>query len=101
MLMTVQSKENVCRPVYFCLFDGKMKWKVGAEEFEHSFGEYLTPDQVSKRLKTAIDAKGNWVRDVISAADQKLTEIRRYSSNCRSYDICSNSKARQRNSIGS
>jgi superfamily II DNA or RNA helicase len=70
-------KENVCRPVYFCLFDGKMKWKVGSEEFESTFKEYLTPDQVSKRLKTAIDAKGNWVRDVISAAEQKLTEIRR------------------------
>lgn len=70
-------KENVCRPVYFCLFDGKMKWKVAQQEFEHSFKDSLTPDQVSKRLKTAIDAKGNWVRDVISAADQKLTEIRR------------------------
>lgn len=70
-------KENVCRPVYFCLFDGKMKWKVGAEEFEHNFKDNLSPDQVSKRLKTAIDAKGNWVRDVISAADEKLSEIRR------------------------
>jgi superfamily II DNA or RNA helicase len=69
-------KENVCRPVYFCLFDGKMKWKVGSQEFDHSFKDSLTPDQVSKRLKTALDAKGNWVRDVISAADHKLTEIR-------------------------
>ena len=70
-------KENVCRPVYFCLFDGKMKWKVAQEEFEHSFTDSLTPDQVSRRLKTAIDAKGKYVRDLISAANNKLTEVRR------------------------
>lgn len=70
-------KENVCRPVYFTIHDGQMKWKVGAQEFEHTFKDYLEPDQVSKRLKTALDPKGNWVRDVLKDADDKLTEIRR------------------------
>ena len=69
-------KENVCRPVYFSIFDGIMKWKVGAEEFEHTFKDSLQPDQVSKRLKTALDPSGNWVRDVLRAADSKLIEIR-------------------------
>lgn len=54
-----------------------MKWKVGSQEFEHTFKDYLTPDQVSKRLKTALDPKGNWVRDVLRDADEKLSEIRR------------------------
>ncbi len=70
-------RENVCRPVYFSIHDGKMKWKVAEQEFEHSFKDYLTPDQVSKRLKTALDPKGNWVRDVLRTADKKLSEIRR------------------------
>jgi len=70
-------KENVCRPVYFSIYDGKMKWKVAEQEFEHTFGDYLEPDQVSKRLKTALDPEGHWVRDVMSAADNKLSEVRR------------------------
>jgi len=70
-------RENVCRPVYFSIFDGQMKWKVGDAEFEHSFKDHLEPDQVSKRLKTALDPKGDWIKDVMRAANEKLTEIRR------------------------
>lgn len=70
-------KENVCRPVYFTIHDGQMKWKVGSLEFDHNFKDHLEPDQVSKRLRTALDPHGNWVRDVLRAANEKLTEIRR------------------------
>ncbi len=70
-------KENVCRPVYFKIFDGKMKWKVDEEEFEHSFKDYLEQDQVSRRLKTALDPKGDWIKQILSEADKKLSEIRR------------------------
>lgn len=69
-------RENVCRPVYFTIHEGQMKWKVGATEFEHTFKDSLAPDQVSKRLKTALDPKGNWVKDVLKDADRKLSEIR-------------------------
>jgi superfamily II DNA or RNA helicase len=69
-------KDNVCRPVYFNVFDGQMKWKVDNSEFEHSFTDTLTQDQVSKRLKTALDTKGMWIREVISAASDKLNELR-------------------------
>jgi superfamily II DNA or RNA helicase len=74
-------RENVCRAVYFTVFDGKLKWKVGEEEFEHSFKEYLSPDQASKRLKTALDANSDYVRDVLKAADTKLVEIRQKHTN--------------------
>lgn len=70
-------KENVCRPVYFSTHEGRMKWKVAETEFEHTFKDSLAPDQVSKRLRTALDPKGNWVKDVLRAADEKLLEIRR------------------------
>lgn len=68
--------DNVCRPVYFTISDGKMRWKVHETEYEHTFKDSLKPDQVSKRLKTALDPKGNWVRDVLLSADNKLREIR-------------------------
>ncbi len=69
-------KDNVCRPVFFTINDGLMKWKVHETEFEHSFKDHLEPDQVSKRLKTALDPDGNWVRDVLKSADRKLNELR-------------------------
>lgn len=69
-------QDNVCRPVYFTIHDGRMKWKVHETEFEHTFKDSLEQDQVSKRLKTALDPKGNWVRDVMRAADKKLSELR-------------------------
>jgi len=69
-------QDNVCRPVYFTIHDGRMKWKVAEKEYEHTFKDSLEQDQVSKRLKTALDPKGNWVRDVMRAADKKLSELR-------------------------
>lgn len=69
--------DNVCRPVYFPAYDGKMKYKVGAEIFEHSFMDRIENDLVSKRLKTALATGGGWLRQVISEAHAKLVEIRR------------------------
>jgi superfamily II DNA or RNA helicase len=69
-------QDNVCRPVYFTIHDGRMKWKVDQLEFEHTFKDTLTADQMSKRLKTALDPKGKWIRDVLLAADRKLLELR-------------------------
>lgn len=69
-------KDNVCRPVFFTIHDGRMRWKVHETEFEHTFKDSIEKDQVSKRLKTALDPKGNYVRSVMKDADKKLSEIR-------------------------
>lgn len=69
-------RENVCRPVYFTIHDGVMKWKVHETEFEHTFKDSLEKDQISKRLKTALDPKGDWIRGVLRSADRKLNELR-------------------------
>lgn len=69
-------KEGVCRPVFFNAFDGQMKWKVDFEEFESKFADYLEPDQVSRRLRTALVPGGNYVRDIIKSANSKLNELR-------------------------
>lgn len=70
-------KDNVCRPVYFTIHDGRMKWKVDTLEFNKTFKDYVEKDQVAKRLRTALDHEGNFVRDVFRGADEKLTELRR------------------------
>ena len=69
--------DNVCRPVYFPAYDGKMKYQVGREIFCHSFGDRIEKDLVAKRLKTALATGGGWLRQVISEAHAKLVEIRR------------------------
>jgi len=70
-------RDNVCRPVYFHTFDGIMKWKVDGVIYEHSFRDYLSKDQKSKRLKTALSEDGKYVRDVITEANKSLDIIRK------------------------
>ena len=69
-------KDNVCRPVFFNVFDGEMKYKVGTENFEHSFTDIIEKDLVPKRLKTALDPTGGWMNTVIIEAHNKLMELR-------------------------
>jgi superfamily II DNA or RNA helicase len=68
--------DDVCRPVYFKAFDGEFEWKIEEEMFKHTFKEVLEPDLVSKRLRTALIADGNWLKTVIQDADKTLCEIR-------------------------
>lgn len=70
-------RENVCRPIYFNVYGGKMKWKVEAAEFQASFDDYLTPDQAARRLRTALEANSNYVKHVVTEAHIKLMEIRK------------------------
>lgn len=73
--------DNVCRQVYFTIHDGRMKWKVDKLEFNKTFKDFVEKDQVSKRLRTALDHQGNFIRDVFRAADLKLTELRKTHAN--------------------
>lgn len=69
--------EKVCRPLFFNVFNGRMKWKVEAAEFQASFEDYLTPDQASRRLRTALEPTSNYVKHVVTEAHAKLMEIRK------------------------
>lgn len=69
--------DGVCRPVFFKTFEGEMKWKVGDAEFQHDFKSWLEKDQESKRLRTALDPSGEWVRSLLQEANKKLLEIRK------------------------
>ena len=64
------------RPVVFPAFEGEMVWLDGLDERRATFGDQLSDDEASKRLKTALDPHSNWLRDVLTQAHQRLVEIR-------------------------
>jgi superfamily II DNA or RNA helicase len=68
--------DNVCRPVFFPAFEGVMEWRKKDKNFRSTFSEALDRSQDSERLRTALDANGQWLQTVVEDADKKLSEIR-------------------------
>ncbi|GGO15245.1 hypothetical protein GCM10010116_30590 [Microbispora rosea subsp. aerata] len=70
--------DGVVRPVIFLAYSGEMKWRTRAgDEISATLGTPLTKDQLSQAWRAALDPKGDWIRQVIHAADRRLTEVRR------------------------
>jgi len=69
--------DGVVRPVIFLAYAGEMRWRTRAgDEITARLGEPLTQDQTAQAWRAALDPKGDWIRQVIVAADRRLTEIR-------------------------
>ncbi|MBT2232826.1 DEAD/DEAH box helicase [Nonomuraea sp. NEAU-A123] len=70
--------DGVVRPVIFLAYSGEMKWRTRAgDELAATLGTPLTKDQLSQAWRAALDPKGDWIRQVMEAADRRLTEVRR------------------------
>jgi superfamily II DNA or RNA helicase len=70
--------DGVVRPVIFLAYAGEMRWRTRAgDEITATLGEPLTQDQTAQAWRAALDPKGEWILQVISAADKRLTEVRR------------------------
>ncbi|MEO3855308.1 DEAD/DEAH box helicase [Acrocarpospora sp. B8E8] len=70
--------DGVVRPVIFLAYSGEMKWRTRAgDEITATLGTPLTKDQLGQAWRAALDPKGDWIRQVITAADRRLTEVRR------------------------
>ncbi|WP_285708036.1 DEAD/DEAH box helicase [Microtetraspora sp. NBRC 16547] len=70
--------DGVVRPVIFLAYSGEMRWRTRAgDEIAATLGTPLTKDQLSQAWRSALDPKGDWIRQVIHAADRRLTEVRR------------------------
>lgn len=69
---------GVVRPVFFPRFDGHMEW-IGADGAlkEASFADDVAREDRSARLRTALDADGQWLPTVLVKADEKLRQIRK------------------------
>lgn len=71
--------DNVVRPVLFLAYSGEMAWRTRAgDEVAARLGEPLTQDLAAHALRTALDPEGSWIPEVLSAADRRLTEVRRH-----------------------
>jgi superfamily II DNA or RNA helicase len=70
--------DHVVRPVLFMAYSGQMTWRTRAgDEIAAHLGEPLTKDLTQQALRTALDPHGAWIPSVLSAADKRLSEIRR------------------------
>lgn len=70
--------DGVVRPVLFLVYAGETRWRTRAgDEVAVTLGEPLTKDLVARAWRTALDPRGEWIPQVLRAADQRLTEVRR------------------------
>lgn len=70
--------DGVVRPVIFLSYSGNMRWRTKAgDEIAARLGEPMTKDATAQAWRTALDPRGDWMPNVLSAADRRLTEIRR------------------------
>jgi superfamily II DNA or RNA helicase len=71
--------DHVVRPVLFMAYSGEMQWRTRAgDEVAARLGEPLTNDLNAQALRTALDPSGSWIPSVLTAADTRLTEVRRH-----------------------
>lgn len=71
-------RDGVVRPVIFWSYSGQMRWRTRAgDEVSARLGEDLTKDMTAQAWRTALDPAGQWIPAVLSAADRRLSEVRR------------------------
>jgi len=68
---------GVVRPVHFPRLGGEMEW-IGPDGSVQSasFDDALDPRLASQRLRTALDASGEWMPDALARAHAQLAEVR-------------------------
>ena len=71
--------DHVVRPVLFMAYSGELRWRTRAgDEIAARLSEPLTRDLTAQALRTALDPQGEWIPAVLTAADKRLTEVRRH-----------------------
>jgi len=68
--------DSVCRPITFLAYGGDMEWVSDGRERRSGFDVALPRQESARRLRTALDASGDWIRDVLIEADARLEECR-------------------------
>ena len=64
---------GVVRPVYFPRVDGQMEWSTpSGDVVRATFGDDLTRDHGSARLRTALSLDGDWLPTVLGQAHDRL-----------------------------
>lgn len=69
--------DGVVRPVIFMVYAGHMRWRTKTgDEMEARLGEDNTKDITSQAWRTALNPEGEWIPQVLAAADRRLSEVR-------------------------
>src|SRR5438045_2715730 len=70
-------REGVVRPVIFLAYSGETRWRTSAgDELAARLGEPMTQDLIAQAWRTALDPTGDWMPQVLRAADARLTVLR-------------------------
>ncbi|WP_433231885.1 DEAD/DEAH box helicase [Micromonospora sp. CA-248260] len=70
-------RDGVVRPVLFLAYSGETRWRTNAgDELAARLGEPMTQDLIAQAWRTALDPAGDWMPQVLRAADARLTVLR-------------------------
>src|SRR5699024_9146297 len=87
-------RDRVVRPVLFMTCSGRMHWRTKTgDEVSAQLGAPETKDITQQAWRTALDPKGEWIQSVLSAADRRLTEVRRHVPDAGGLVIATDQKA--------
>jgi superfamily II DNA or RNA helicase len=66
-------RDGVVRPVIFLAYSGETRWRTSAgDELAARLGEPMTQDLIAQAWRTALDPTGDWMQQVLRAADARL-----------------------------
>ncbi len=72
-------RDNVVRPVMFLAYSGRMRWRTRAgDEVAAVLGADQAKDVTQQAWRTALDPQGEWIPQVLRAADRRLAEVRKH-----------------------
>ncbi|HEY0710401.1 MAG TPA: DEAD/DEAH box helicase [Polyangia bacterium] len=70
-------ERQVVRPVYFPRIGGHMEWTApDGSDYAATFDDRLSRELSNQRLRTALDAEGDWLRTVLAQAGAQLEHLR-------------------------
>jgi superfamily II DNA or RNA helicase len=72
-------RDRVVRPVLFMAYSGETRWRTNAgDELAARLGEPMTKDLIAQAWRTALDHRGDWMAQVMRAADSRLSRLREH-----------------------
>ncbi|RKR90934.1 superfamily II DNA or RNA helicase [Micromonospora pisi] len=70
-------RDGVVRPVIFLAYSGETRWRTSAgDELAARLGDPMTPDLIAQAWRTVLDPAGDWMPQVLRAADARLQVLR-------------------------
>jgi hypothetical protein len=68
--------DGVCRPITFRTYDGDMEWVSDGKRRRADVRRRAAAAEAARRLRTALDADGDWIGHVLRDADARAREVR-------------------------